>query len=372
MQTDESSDKKYRAVIFNLYGTLVDSNVDETQESAWTALRAALYDEGADYVTNERLREQFRRAKRKLSRLDDAGDDYAPDLLGAYEALFDELWIETDIELSRKVAWTFRKAATNRLELVPGALDMLRALKRSGRRVVLLSNSQACYTRPELRALGLDDIFDDIIIASDEGVSTSSGEIYERVLERLGMPASDVLMVSNDETCDVRGAREAGIDAILLDADLAGRIERHVERGEARDATVGGTGSPGDSSVGAGRDAGAGCAVGAGNGHSVEAHATHREAFDAVAKLTLEARLADAADEAALDADRGEFAAASKRPGTAAAKSVTGRGAAGGHDPETGHGAAPRTAKITSFDGSDYHELLDFILREGTGAVAMQ
>lgn len=360
MQKEESH-KQYQAVIFNLYGTLVESSVDETQESAWTALRTALYDEGADYVTNERLRTQFQRAKQMISSAGKAqDDDFEPDLLSAYEKLFDDLWIETDIELSKKVAWTFRKAATKRLELVPGAMEMLRKLKAAGKRVVLLSNSQACYTRPELKQLGLDDVFDDVIIASDEGVSTASSALYERVLDRLGMTADDVLMVSNDESCDVRGAREAGIDAILLNDDVIERIgqkaDREIECEAERKAE-----------------------------REAEREATRQKVMENVARLKAEAEQADETEERAMDAAAGEFAGVTKRPSARGAAGTGATGAAGTRSAAGANGTVPAASSATkgsvtahsghkshvmSVDCDDYHQLLDLILQRGTSAVA--
>lgn len=230
--------KQYDLVLFNYYGTLVHHEVDETQESAWTALRRSLYDDGADYVTNDRLKAQFQRAKAKLAALcgrdgTDAGADDTQDLLEAYEALFDNLWIEGNVEMSKRAAWTFRKAATRKLTVVDGALDCLRQLKRHGKRIILLSNSQACYTRPEIEELGLAELFDGVVISSDEGVTTASAEIYGRILEREQVPAERVLMVSNDETCDVVGAQAAGIDAVLLKPDVIRVISNGVAQRDA-------------------------------------------------------------------------------------------------------------------------------------------
>ena len=79
---------RYPVVLFDLYGTLVDIHTDEQSEDAWTALRAALYREGAEYPTNGRLREQFAREVVRANARRDRGDWFEPDLLPAHHALF--------------------------------------------------------------------------------------------------------------------------------------------------------------------------------------------------------------------------------------------------------------------------------------------
>lgn len=217
-----AAQREYDVVLFDWYGTLVDCHVDETSDGAWTALREALYDEGADYVTNARLRKEFDIAARhSLELCPKAGSDdlREPDLLTAYEELFSDLWIQAGKDLSGKMAWAFRKAAIRKLRLYPGALAMLRELKKSGVRVILLSNAQACYTRPEMELLGIDDIFDDVILSSDEGIKKPAISIFQRALAIADVPADRVLMVGNDEQCDIMGAKAAGIDAVYLDTN---------------------------------------------------------------------------------------------------------------------------------------------------------
>ena len=93
---------------------------------------------------------------------------------------------------------------------------MLKLLKGRGLRVVLLSNAQSCYTRPELTMLGLDDVFDDILISSEEHVRKPGKEFFARALDRAGTTAHRTVMVGNDESNDILGARHAGIDGVYL------------------------------------------------------------------------------------------------------------------------------------------------------------
>lgn len=210
---------KYQAVFFDLYGTLVDIHTDEQSEGPWTALRCALYRDGAEFATNDQLRAQFARERAKANATRDQREWFEPDLLPAYRGLFDACWIGGTPEQARAAAWTFRRASTTKLQLFPGAIELLDRLHDEGRTVILVSNAQACYTRPELTLLGLDEMFDDIIISSDEGVRKPSFEIFRRALMHADVEPEHALMVGNDENSDVFGAVACGIDAAYLHTD---------------------------------------------------------------------------------------------------------------------------------------------------------
>ena len=211
--------KDARAVFFDLYGTLVDIRTDESSPEAWTALHTAIarLDTDSPYRTADDVRDAFECAM-ELRRPANAGKDYEPDMLPAYRALVPGLSGPRRDEAARELAWTFRKASTRMIGLYPGAIDLLRRLGASGRRVALVSNAQACYTQPELDMLGLAPLFDHVIISSEAGVRKPSPVIFRAVLGMVGL-ADDpdrALMVGNDALCDILGAAGARIAGVYM------------------------------------------------------------------------------------------------------------------------------------------------------------
>lgn len=214
----DSGDRRYDTVLFDLYGTLVDIRTDENDPDAWEALRDFLDETGAHYDNADQLRDRFMGA-RALSSVVPAGRDpafYEPDLLPTYRAMFSLRGMRVGERLSRKAAWVFRQASTRLIWLYPGALDMLKLLRSRGLRIILLSNAQSCYTRPELAMLGLADVFDDILISSEEHVRKPGAEFFTRALSRAGTTADRTVMVGNAEDNDILGARNVGIDGVYL------------------------------------------------------------------------------------------------------------------------------------------------------------
>ena len=68
--------------------------------------------------------------------------------------VFAELLDTDDPERIREAAWAFRRASTTHLRLYAGVRELLKRLRETDARVILLSNAQALFTRPELALLG--------------------------------------------------------------------------------------------------------------------------------------------------------------------------------------------------------------------------
>ncbi|KAB8291962.1 HAD family hydrolase [Bifidobacterium avesanii] len=209
----------YDAVFFDLYGTLVDIRTDEGMPAAWNALATAIgtADPTSPYRAAEDARDAFECAM-ALHEPAAPGPDYEPDVLPAYRALLPGLSGAEGDRAARALAWTFRRASTLLLRLYPGARDLLSSLRGAGVRVVLLSNAQSCYTRPELASLRLVGAFDRMIISSEEGVRKPSPLLFRRALalEGLNDHPNRALMVGNDIRCDILGARAVGMDAVYV------------------------------------------------------------------------------------------------------------------------------------------------------------
>lgn len=68
-----------------------------------------------------------------------------------------------------------------------------------------------------LQDLGWRRFFSGLVVSAKVGVEKPDGAIFERALEVAGVGRERAIMVGNDSVSDVRGAAEAGIDAVLVD-----------------------------------------------------------------------------------------------------------------------------------------------------------
>ena len=68
-----------------------------------------------------------------------------------------------------------------------------------------------------LEDMGWMRFFDGVIVSAVLGVEKPRREIYDEALRVAGVPAQRAVMVGNDPVSDVRGASEAGVDAVFID-----------------------------------------------------------------------------------------------------------------------------------------------------------
>lgn len=217
--------KQYKTYLFDLYGTLVDIHTDESKPSFWKAVASYYAAHGAAYDWKT-LRSSYRavcaaEAARLQSRYPDAKIEI--DLLPIFQALYEQKGITPDAALPAETAWYFRRCSTTHLRAYAGAKELLEALHAAGKTVVLLSNAQSCFTRPELDLLGLTGCFDSIFISSEAGFRKPDPRFFLAALDELQVSPKDCLMLGNDPVCDIQGAVRAGMDAAFLRSGLSPR-----------------------------------------------------------------------------------------------------------------------------------------------------
>ena len=145
----------------------------------------------------------------------------------------EEIWIrftQRIIEGMGGVGDTYAAAAemegawahAHHFELYEDALPVLDAVRERGLRVGLLSNSAR-----DLGAFVAHHCLtvDAVLTSGVHGKTKPHETIFRRMLELLGVPACDALMVGDTVEDDVEGALAVGMRAVLVD-----RERRHPER----------------------------------------------------------------------------------------------------------------------------------------------
>ena len=201
---------KYENYIFDLYGTLVDIHTDEEDEKLWEAL-ANFYDKhGATYTASELQAGYAARVQELL----DVSEEIRVE--NVFRQLFEGKNVTADDALVLETCRFFRDTSTEYIKLYPWSLPILDKLKAEGKGIYLLSNAQRSFTEHELDTLGLTKYFDVIMISSDCGVKKPNLMFFKMLMKRCNLNAKECLFVGNDETCDVFGAKKAGMDTFYL------------------------------------------------------------------------------------------------------------------------------------------------------------
>ena len=104
------------------------------------------------------------------------------------------------------------------LRLVPGAEAFLRwAYERYA--LMVVSNTVASYAvdiRDVLAQCGLSEFFKDVVTSLDYGAEKPDAGIFQFACARLGVRPSEAVMIGDRVEKDIRGAKRAGLHAVLL------------------------------------------------------------------------------------------------------------------------------------------------------------
>lgn len=239
--------KEYSNYVFDLYGTLVDIRTDEDRKFVWKKMALYYSLQGAEYTAKE-LRKAYVTAVSELEvapdergvspaeeigGVENAGIEENPAVKGSgigadcredreiqlcrvWERLYADKGVSVKGGKAEETGVFFRALSLEKLKLYPGALKLLKRLKKDGKRVFLLSNAQRMYTEPEMRLLGIYHLFDGILYSSDTGWKKPSDKFYGMLFQRFGLRKEESVMVGNDYIADASGASRFGIHSIYI------------------------------------------------------------------------------------------------------------------------------------------------------------
>jgi HAD superfamily hydrolase (TIGR01509 family) len=197
-----------RGVIFDVDGTLVDSN--DAHARAWEdAFRGVGHP-----VPFEKIRPLIGMG----------GDKLVPALTG---------WSKDDPrveQVGKRRGEVFRTRYLPKVRAFPGAADLVSALKRAGLALAVASSAEKEEIEPLLARAGAADLIEHKASSDDADRSKPDPDIVQAAVRRLGIPKSDVVMIG-DTPYDIEAAGRAGIAAIAFrsggwdDAALKGALE---------------------------------------------------------------------------------------------------------------------------------------------------
>jgi len=93
----------------------------------------------------------------------------------------------------------------------------LNGLRSRGIRTAILTNGPSDGQRRKLKATGLGEAVDHVVIGEELGVSKPQPAAFHSVLGHFAFDPADTLMVGDSPTLDYDGAVNAGLKALLLD-----------------------------------------------------------------------------------------------------------------------------------------------------------
>jgi len=217
-----------KGILFDLYGTLIDIETDESLEEIYRAIAHYLTYHGIylhrGEVRNrywEILRQQKEESKEEYSEID-------------VEAIWNTFLKNEGLEplpsrqnLAVTLAQLFRGISRTRLRLYPEVKRILDEL-RPGYLLGIISDAQPCYALPEIRAARLEGYFDPVIISAPRGYRKPDPRLWGEALQIMKLNPSQAIYVGNDMYRDIFGAQRVGIRTIFVDSNQGAKSYQNI------------------------------------------------------------------------------------------------------------------------------------------------
>jgi putative hydrolase of the HAD superfamily len=217
------------AVLFDLYGTLINIRTDENDPGVYVAMAQFLEYVGVR-ITPEELLHQYR--SRVRARLEGSPEKHAEvdvtgvfrDLIVAYgvpgassSLLPAGRFLDPDT-LAAAVSGLFRSLTRRSFGVFLG-VEWALAHLQPRYRLALVSNAQRVFAESELVTTGLDRFFPVRVLSAVVGIKKPDSRIFSAALHALGVEPADAVYVGDNPKDDLVGARNAGMRCIIFGAD---------------------------------------------------------------------------------------------------------------------------------------------------------
>lgn len=224
-----------RGLLFDLNGTLIDISTDETREELYRVMSRFLLYFGVR-LGAEDLRRLFFDLNRRQRQLSE--EPYPEfDAVSLFRTVLkthapDGKAVPTpssaSAALPEMLSRLFRAASLCRLQLYPEVRETLGRL-RERYALAVVSDGQSVWERAEMKALGLDEYFETVIISGDVGFRKPDPRMFELALSAMRLRPDEALYIGNDMYRDVFGARRCGMGTVFFQSNQGGGRFRDVE-----------------------------------------------------------------------------------------------------------------------------------------------
>ena len=146
-----------------------------------------------------------------------------------YERLADEFGGNRSLASTQAAAHMAAYRTAERA--VPGAHELLTALKRAGYPMFIVSNNIRAEQEGKLARLGFDHFFDALIVSGDHPFAKPDPRLFAVALNAAGVAAEHAAHIGDSLTTDVSGAQAAGIHAVWFNRQrllVPGNLARRV------------------------------------------------------------------------------------------------------------------------------------------------
>lgn len=197
--------REFSAVLFDLYDTLVWLDVERSNARRLELARAA-------GLSLEQFMPVWRRS------VDDRMLGKGSGLAAHLEETLAELGVQTTPALVAGLMEIETDRLRESVHLYPGAVGVLQELRRRGYSLCLVSNVSDGAAIP-ITHLGLDGLFDAMILSHEVGILKPDPAIYLLACERLAVAPEAAMFVADGGFGELNASHRLGIYSVMVEQD---------------------------------------------------------------------------------------------------------------------------------------------------------
>lgn len=208
---------KIQAIVFDLYGTLIDISTNEDKNELYNFL--SLYLQYYDInIPAGKLKAAFE--SEKAANLNSRHERF-PEV--NFQEIFEKILKRegsTNSYLVKSCCKLFRILSRERFQLFPDSIPVLKEIKKDGYTMGLVSNAQKVFTANEIRILGIEQYFKHMVFSTRYGITKPDRRLFIIACAMLNVPPENAIYIGDNPYNDVIGAKEIGMTSILLSRAL--------------------------------------------------------------------------------------------------------------------------------------------------------
>jgi len=206
-------ERPIKAVLCDMYGTLLFEEGGLDYAYAQVAIQAGLDVKKFTWARN--------------ATLPDCWTGILPDGVQRARVMLQIMGLEVSEQRAHDLADAEMRARVPSVHLYPATVPTLRALRKRGYRLGLISDCTYLW-RHVIRRVGLEPLFDVVTMSNEVGMTKPDPRMYLNTCQGLGVRPEECVYVGDGGSSELEGAHALNILAVLIDQEWGvGRRDDH-------------------------------------------------------------------------------------------------------------------------------------------------